>query len=86
MVLMPGCDDQLTSFIVSSWENSFEKNRKRRSRTHTVYENAMVQASTNLRKFISPWSSEVKYIALSEDVKTVVWIRNVLTESGVKKA
>lgn len=43
----------------------------------------MVAETANLRKCVSLSSAEVKYFALSKAVKTVVQLRNVLTDHYV---
>lgn len=84
-VLNPSCDDQLTAIIDDSCGNCFKKNGRSRSGILVKYGSAVVAASTNLKKCVSLNSTEAEYVALSEAVKAVVWIRNVLTELVVEQ-
>lgn len=46
---------------------------------------SVIAAMTNSQNFVSLSSMEAEYVALAEDVKTIVWLRNELLELGVHK-
>lgn len=46
------------------------------------YGDTVVAATTTLQKRVSLCSTEAEYVPLAEAVKTLVWLRNVLSELG----
>lgn len=83
LVLRPGHDDQLTAYVDSSWGNAFEKGRRSRSGMIVKFGHAVIGAVANLQNCVSLSSTEAEYVALTEAVKTVIWLNNVLKELGV---
>ena len=82
-VLKPGSGTQLSVHVDSNWAG--EPGTQRRSRTGIVirYGDAVVSFSSTLQKCIALSSSEAEYVAMSEAVKNVVWLRRVLAELDI---
>lgn len=76
---------QLTVYVDASWENVIGKGRRSLLVMSLVYGNAEMAAAPNLQKCVSLSSTDVEHVAFSEAAKTIVWLRNELTELGFEQ-
>lgn len=85
IVVCLGKNGQLTAFPNANLAANYEKNRKSRSGIMIIFGETIMNATSILQKSISISSTEAKYVALSDSVKTISWLRQLLVELGVKK-
>lgn len=83
--LKPGEIDELSKLVDAIWANLFEEYRRSRSKMLVKFGGAVFVLTTTLQKCVTHSSTESEYVSMSKAVRTLVWLRNVLEELGVKQ-
>ena len=84
--LQAGSNDQLSAYMDSSWGGEPGLARGSRSGIVIKYGNAPIYAASILQKCVTLSSTEAEYVALSEAIKTITWLRRVLNKIGIPQA
>ena len=83
LLLNAGESNQITAHIDASWASEKGNNRRSRTGIAIFYGDALVFYKSIVQKCVALSSTEAEYIALSDGITSVLWLKQVLNEMGI---